>query len=140
LYGWPPTVEVVQRLLSEEDAPMRHEWARQPPAEVAATWRTFARVELLPRYVAYLTAASPKVARCLWLLRTTPCVGPKMKGNVARLLAGTPRLAEAPDLLAAVEELKEAAKVGTERAKAWPSEEVYETIKDALEHFRTSLS
>jgi ATP-dependent helicase/nuclease subunit A len=140
LYGWRPTVEVVQRLLSEEDAQMRHEWARRPPTEVAAAWRSYARAELLPRYVAYLTAASPKVARCLWLLRTTPCVGPKMKANVARLLTETPRLAEASDLGAAVEELREAAKVGTERAKAWPSEEVYETIKDALEDFRTGLA
>ena len=34
--------------------------------------------DLLPRYVTYLAAACPPVARCLWLLRTVPCSGPKM--------------------------------------------------------------
>ncbi len=139
LYGWKPAVEVVQRLLSEEDVPHREHWLSQSAAEIAAAWRAGAREELLPRYVAYLTAAAPKVARCLWLLRTTPCHGPKMAANVARLLHETPGLAAAPDLAAAVAELKEAAKVGPERAKAWPSEEVYEAVKGALEDYRDAL-
>src|SRR5262249_34392047 len=66
-------------------------------------------------------------------------VGPKMSANVARLLAEVPRLADAPDLAAAVEGLTEAAKVGPERARAWPSEEVYEVIKGAFEDFRREL-
>src|SRR5262249_42102614 len=87
----------------------------------------------------YLTTASPKVARCMWLLRNTPCQGPRMAANVARILGELPRLAEAPDLAAAIKELTEAAKVGPERAKAWPSEDVYERIKDAFEGFRKEL-
>src|SRR5262249_62072056 len=74
LYGWRPTVEAVSHLTAEEDAPLRRPWADRTPEEVAGAWRADARTALLPRYVHYLTAASPKVARCLWLLRTTPCV------------------------------------------------------------------
>src|SRR5262249_25085922 len=108
LYGWRPTVEAVQRLTTEEDAPLRQGWPRRRPAGLPGEWLDHARGGLLSRYVAYLTAANPKVARCLWLLRTTPCVGPKMSANVARLLAEVPRLADAPDLASAIEELTEA--------------------------------
>ncbi|MCI0465127.1 MAG: UvrD-helicase domain-containing protein [Gemmataceae bacterium] len=139
LYGWRPVVEGVARLTAEEETVQRQAWAQRPAEEVAADWRTYARSVLLPRYVPYLSAASPKIARCLWLLRTTPCVGPKMAANVALVLERLPRLAQATDLTAAVSELTEAAKVGPERAKAWPSAEVYEVIKDALEDFRKAL-
>jgi ATP-dependent helicase/nuclease subunit A len=139
LYGWKPVVEVVQRLATEEDGPPRQRWLGKPPVEIAREWLAYARAELLSRYVAYLAAACPKVARCLWLLRTTPCTGPKMAANVSRLLQDVPRLAEAPDLAAAVKEMTEAAKVGTERAKSWPSEAVYEVIKKAMEDFRGEL-
>src|SRR2546421_11221380 len=84
-------------------------------------------------------AASPGIASCCWLLSTTPCLGPKMAANVALLLDQLPRLAEADDLAARVAELREAAKVGPERAKAWPSEEAYEAVKAALEKFRAEL-
>ena len=55
-----------------------------------------------------------------------------MADNVRRLLDELPRLAEAPDLAAAVEALHEAAKVGRVGKKAWPDPDVYEPIKDAL--------
>ncbi|MCC6420355.1 MAG: UvrD-helicase domain-containing protein [Gemmataceae bacterium] len=139
LYGWRSTVEAVTGLTEASEAAQRLPLAELPPTALAADWRERARRELLPRYVRYLTAATPKIARCLWLLRTTPCLGPKMAANVALLLDRLPRLAEAADLAAAVKELTEAARVGTERAKAWPSEEVYEIIKDALTDFRDSL-
>ncbi len=139
LYGWRPVVEAVARLTAEEDPAQRQTWAQRPAEEVAAGWRAHARSVLLARYIHYLSSASPKIARCLWLLRTTPCLGPKMAANVALVLERLPRLAQATDLPAAVAELTEAAKVGPERAKAWPSAEVYEAIKDALEDFRKAL-
>src|SRR6266542_2082122 len=116
VYGWRPTVEAVQRLMADEDAASRQRWLERPSEAVAADWQRYSRTELLPRYVPYLLAASPKIARCLWLLRTAPCTGPKMKANVALLLERVPRLAEAPALAAAIKELTEAAKVGSERA------------------------
>ena len=62
-----------------------------------------------------------------------------MAENVRRLLEETPRLAGAADLQEAVQRLTEAAKVGKERGKVWPSEEVYETVKKALEEYRKAL-
>jgi ATP-dependent helicase/nuclease subunit A len=140
LYGWRPTVAAIAHLVRDGDAAAWSRWMQLPAAAIAAEWQQFARQELLPRYVRYLVAASPKIARCLWLLRTTPCVGPKMSANVQKLLEETPRLAEAPDLAAAVTDLTEAAKVvGTEKAKAWPSEEAYQAIKSAFDGFRSDL-
>src|SRR5205085_11768032 len=101
-------------------------WSGRSVEEIAGDWLTTRRSALLPGYVDFLTTASSKVAHCLRLLRTTPCLGPKTRANVQKLLAETPRLAEARDLAAAVAELTEAAKVGGERGKAWPDEETYE--------------
>jgi ATP-dependent helicase/nuclease subunit A len=140
LYGWKSTGDAVQRLLQERDAAERAAWLAKTPEQIAADWQRHAREHLLPRYLAFLAAVHPKIARCLWLLRVTPCKGPKMAANVACLLERLPRLGEANDLAAAVEDLKEAAKVaGTEKAKAWQSEEVYEKVKKALEDFRKEL-
>jgi ATP-dependent helicase/nuclease subunit A len=140
LYGWRPVVDAVRHLLRRRDAGRRARWLAQDPESIADEWRQYARAQLLPRYVGYLVAAKPRIAGCLCLLRKTPCTGPKMAANIDRLLDGLPRLAGAADLAAAVDDLKEAARVaGTERAKAWPSEAVYETVKKALEGFREEL-
>ena len=66
-------------------------WCRRPAEEVADEWLTTRRAELLPAYVDHLTTAAPKMAHCLRLLRATPCVGPKMRANVQKLLDETPR-------------------------------------------------
>src|SRR5262249_6490818 len=114
-------------------------WLARPPEDPAAAWQEPARHVLLPRYLDYLRVASPGIADCWRLLTTTPCHGPKMAANVATLLDKLPRLHEVDDLAATVAELREAAKVGSERAKAWPSEEVYVQIKAAFEKFRAEL-
>jgi ATP-dependent helicase/nuclease subunit A len=139
LYGWKPTLTAVQHLMRQRDAAAQLAWSQREPLAIAQEWRDYARQVLLPRYIQYLTAASPAIASCLWLLSTTPCRGQRMQVNLALLLEKTPRLAEAADLAAAIKELTEAAKVGPERAKAWLSEEVYETIKGTFERFRKEL-
>jgi ATP-dependent helicase/nuclease subunit A len=140
LYGWRGTVEAVQHLMGDCDDSLWSEWLRSDAAEVSAVWTGPVRQALLSEYIRFLLTASPKIARCLWLLRTTACHGPKMGGRVALILEQAPRLASSADLAAAIAELTEAAKVtGTERAKAWPSEEAYEAVKDALEKFRKEL-
>jgi ATP-dependent helicase/nuclease subunit A len=138
LHGWKPTLQAVGHLLAG-DADEQYRWWQRDVTKIANGWREWARTVLLPRYVHYLLAGSPKVARCLWLLRNTPCVGPKMAVNVRKLLDKLPRLADATDLTATVKDLCEAAKVGPERAKAWPSEADYQAIKEAFEGFREDL-
>jgi ATP-dependent helicase/nuclease subunit A len=139
LYGWKPTVEAIGHLVGQWDEAGWAEWLGREAGEVAADWLETVRKELLPQYLRYLLKAAPKIARCLWLLRNTACKGPKMAAKVARLLEQAPRLGATNDLATAVEELTEAAKVGPERAKAWPNEEVYESIKDAFDKFRKDL-
>jgi ATP-dependent helicase/nuclease subunit A len=139
LYGWRPTVAAVEHLVSAADETAWQDWLNRPAEDIARRWVEDERRELLPRYVAYLVAAAPRVARCLWLLRTTDCVGPETRNNVRRLLDETPRLADAPDLAVAVAALTEAAKVGKERGKAWKTEADYEAIKDAFTDFRDDL-
>jgi ATP-dependent helicase/nuclease subunit A len=140
LYGWRPTLTGVQQLLRDRDAGAAGAWLARGPADIAADWQEYARRELLPRYLHYLTVASPGIASCLWLLAATPCRGPKMAARVGLLLNKLPRLGEADDMAGAVEELCEASKVvGTEQARAWPSEDVYQEVKSAFEKFRKEL-
>jgi ATP-dependent helicase/nuclease subunit A len=140
LYGWRPTVTAVGHLLRSHDVRGWAQWLARAPEDVADDWERFACEQLLPRYVEYVISVKPKVARCLWLLRTTLCKGPKMAAKVEHLLEQTSRLAQSKNLAEAVSELKDTAKVaGTELARAWPSEEVYELIKKALQEFREEL-
>jgi ATP-dependent helicase/nuclease subunit A len=140
LYGWQPVLDAVQHLMRAWDERGWSAWRQTPATEVAAQWAEYARTELLPRQVQHLLRANAKVARCLGLLRRTPPKpGSKMASSVVSLLEELPRLADAPDLGAAIERLIELAKVGSERARAWPSEEAYDAVKEALEEFRKEL-
>src|SRR5206468_2738364 len=67
------------------------------------------------------------------------CLGPQTRANVQMLLEETPRLHAAADLPVAIKRLTEAAKVGTERGKAWPDDTTYQIVKEAFESFRKEL-
>jgi ATP-dependent helicase/nuclease subunit A len=139
VYGWGPVVEGVRHLLRARDARRWQEWLDVPAEQTAAAWREFGRRHVLPHHVEYVLGARPAVARALALLRRHPPLPGPMADNVQTLLDGLPRLADAPDLEAAVKELTEAAKVGRVGAKAWPDAAVYEQIKAALEELREEL-
>jgi ATP-dependent helicase/nuclease subunit A len=139
LYGWTATVDAIASLLKERDTAAWTDWLKQPPAGIAADWVGPRRADLLPKWIEYLRAAAPKIAHLVNLFECTECRGPLMKANVAKVLDGLPKLATAPDLAAAAKDLCEAAKTTKERAKAWPSEEAYAAIKDAMEEFRKDL-
>lgn len=139
LFGWQATADAVEHLLSAPDVAAWETWAARDPSTVADEWLCGARSELLTAYVAHLLVGAPKIADCLRLLKTTPCLGPKMRANVQTLLTEMPRLAEATELAATVEMLCEAAKVGSERARAWPDAATYESVRDALAEFREDL-
>jgi ATP-dependent helicase/nuclease subunit A len=139
LYGWTATRNAVADLLHERDTAAWVRWLRQTPAVVAARWTGPDRDTLRPIWVEYLAAGSPKIAHVVNLFRGTECRGPEMRANVETVLDGLPKLATAPDLAGAVDELHEAAKVGTEREKAWPDAATYEAIRDAMAEFRVDL-
>jgi ATP-dependent helicase/nuclease subunit A len=140
VYGWRPVVTGVQELMRAEAMTAWEQWLDKPAEQIASEWREFARRDLLIPYVAHLLTAGSKVGHCLELLQDIrPRPDSAMADKVRRLLDETPRLAEAQDIAAAVEQLVECAKVGRERAKVWPSEEAYEQIKGAFEGLREEL-
>jgi ATP-dependent helicase/nuclease subunit A len=139
LFGYPAIVEAIDGLLLAVDRPAWEAWLGRPPEDVAAGWAGATRAALLPGWVAYLCAASPKIAGCLDLLSRVTSANPEVNRNVARILAETPRLHEAKDLAAAVAELTELAKVGRSGKKDWPDEATYEAVKDAFTDFRADL-
>jgi ATP-dependent helicase/nuclease subunit A len=139
LYGWTATVEAVHGLLRERDPTAWARWLDRPATDVAAKWAGAERDALLPVWVDYLIAASPKIAHLVNLFRTTECRGPLMRANVEKMLGGLPELASSTDLAADVDELCEAAKVTRERAEAWPDDATYEAVKKAMEEFRGDL-
>ena len=139
LFGWGAVVEAVDGLLLDVDRPAWAAWLARPPADIAADWAGPTRAALLPGWVAYLAAASPKVAGCLGLLERVRPASVEGRANCERLVAEVPRLHEAADLAAAVDELTELAKVGRTGKKDWPDAVVYEAVKDAFTDFRGDL-
>lgn len=140
-FGWRPVVEAVRALVRERDLPRWREWLSWPPEALSTAWNRNAREDLLPRYLHYWMTARPRVVRCQALLRQiAPLPGTKMAGRVQVLLEAFAQLAGAADPAAVCGQMADAARVlGTERAKAWPSEEAYEQIKDAFDDLRTEL-
>jgi ATP-dependent helicase/nuclease subunit A len=136
LYGWRVVVEAVEHLLPAWDGTLWERWLARPAEDVAEQWRREAKEEMLPRYLDFALGGAPKIVRCLSLLRRHPPLPGEMAERVRFIEDQLPRLGEAPDLAAAVEELKKAAQVGRIGAKAWPDKDVYEAIKNALTDFR----
>ncbi len=139
LYGWRIVVDGVTALLRSRDETCWRQWLDEPAEDVGREWRDRARLSLLPRRIAHLLGARPHVLRCLELLRRSPPLPGLIADNVRRLLEELPRLAEAPDLAAAVQGFHELAKVTHHGKKAWPDPAVYEPIKTALAKFRDEL-
>jgi ATP-dependent helicase/nuclease subunit A len=139
LFGYPEVVEAVDSLLLEVDRPSWQKWLERKPEDIAEDWVTKNRNDLLPKWVAYLCAASPKIARCLSLLERVNSPNPEVMTKIARLREEVPRLHEAKDLAAAIEELIELAKVGRSGKKDWPDADVYDSVKEAFEAFRSDL-
>jgi ATP-dependent helicase/nuclease subunit A len=139
-FGWYEAVQAIRRLAFDPDPLAWKTWLARAPEEIERQWLGEARQRLLPGFVDYLIAVEPKIAACLSLLAVTPCTGPETRSNVARILKETPALAAARDLAAAVGELKECAKVGKERAKAWNNDDdVYALVKDTFEDYRKAI-
>src|SRR5262249_30280871 len=62
-YGWNPVVTAVQQLLHAWDEPAWNGRLEQSAEQIAAEWQEYARDALLPRYVRFMLASSPKITR-----------------------------------------------------------------------------
>ena len=139
LFGYPSVVEAIDSLLLDVDRTSWQVWLARSPEAIEADWVNGMRANLLPDWVAYLCAASPKIVRCLRLLERVSSPNPDVMKRVHRLLAAVPRLHESKNLAATIEELTELAKVNRSGKKDWPDEPIYEAVKKAFEDFRGDL-
>ena len=139
LFGWPAVVEAVDGLLLSVDRPAWSRWLNRSTDDIAEEWVRQTRRDLLPGWVEYLAAASPKIAPCLGLLDRLRGGSPAVALKRDRLLAEVPGLHAAADLAGAVEELCGLAKVQGTSKKDWPDERLYDAVKDAFTAFREDL-
>ena len=138
LYGWSSVLGAVRGLMKERDVAAWTMALQKTPAEITKEWAGKNRDELRRVWIDYLLSASPKITHLVNLFETVECLGPIMRGNVQTVLDGLDKLATTSDLPGLVEQITEAAKVGKERATAWPEDE-YDTIREAMTGFRSSL-
>jgi ATP-dependent helicase/nuclease subunit A len=104
-FGYPAVVDAVDSLLLQVDRPAWEKWLARKPRDIASEWTGPIRRDLLPKWVAYLTA-STKMARSLSVLEEIKAGSAVVMNKVQRLLSELPRLGEAKDLTAALAELR----------------------------------
>ena len=109
LYGWRVVVDAVESLMPAWDGALWESWLAQPVEQVVAAWRREAGEELLPNFLKYVQESQPKIVRCLSLLRRFPPRPGKMADRVQSLFEQLPRLGQASDLAAAIEEIRKTA-------------------------------
>jgi ATP-dependent helicase/nuclease subunit A len=112
-------------------------WAGRPPEEVVAAWADRWEREVRP---AILRSVRESAAPLLRLLAANSCEHEVMNSRKAYLLEHLPALAEAADPVAALRDLRERAKVqGGGTKKHWPSESIYDAVRDGLADLRESI-
>ena len=112
------------------------DWAGRDPVELVAIWER-AWTDRLPEVLGrFVDEARP----CLELLRENPCTHPRMADRRAFLLEQVPALPNRGDPEAALEAIREMAKVqGGGKKTDWPSEEVFEAVKVHLKGLRDAI-
>jgi len=113
------------------------DWADRDPAEVVAGWRETWEAEVRPMLLAgFVADAQPG----LDLLASQPCSNVVMQQRQAFLVTHVPGLPQDPDAEGLLDRIKEHARVQGGGTKThWPTPEVYEAVKDALEALRKAV-
>jgi len=113
------------------------DWADRDPAEVVAGWRETWEAEVRPMLLAgFVADAQPG----LDLLASQPCSNVVMQQRQAFLVTHVPGLPQDPDAEGLLDRIKEHARVQGGGTKThWPTPEVYEAVKAALEALRKAV-
>ena len=126
----------MEEFLREVDRPEWTKWLERTPTGIAADWTGPARRELLPQWVAYVCAGSPKIVRALGVLERLGPASAVVTNKVRRLLEEIPRLHEASDLAATLKELTQLAMVKDIKKADKPDAVTYEALKEAFTALR----
>ncbi len=136
MFGLNRLREMAGRLLDARQEIDWEYWRGETPGQLLARWENFWRTDTLPRVLTTVTNSAPAAAILEVLGRETPSHA-VMRARGELLRDRLPRLSEAKDPAAALEEVREAARVqGGGSKKAWSSEEAYEAFRAAAEELR----
>ncbi len=142
LHGWNTVGQAIDALLQEPNPQAWSSWLQADPKSIAEDWFQRKRRELLPLWRDYLLAASPEL---VYARRTLQTVLSMVSDPTAQRLVKTildeidhlPTQIEA--LPSQLEYIIEWATVRKAPKKHWPSDEIYEAVKSALEELRRGL-
>jgi ATP-dependent helicase/nuclease subunit A len=139
MFGWSDVRKAIDELVIAADPSRWTSWGNRPPADIVDEWKSLHN-RAAPRCIAHALMNEAAITRCLDLLRTVECPGPKMAERVAAIFDGIQRLPKESDPAKLIEQIREAAKVqGAEPGKKWPDQHEYERVRDALKDFRDAL-
>ncbi|MBX6313023.1 MAG: UvrD-helicase domain-containing protein, partial [Isosphaeraceae bacterium] len=136
-FGLATVREALSTLLSDRLSGDLDAWAHREPAEIVAAWERTWEDQVRPLI---LRAVIRKAEPVLALLRRSSCSHPEMQRRAALLLERIPVLEANPSPLAALDEIREAARVqGAGMAKHWPDPELYQQVKEGFEALRDAV-
>ena len=136
-FGLAPVREALEELIAARTRGDLRAWADRDPEEVVAGWRGSWERDIRPMVLAgFVEDAQP----CLDLLASQPCSNLVMQQRQAFLVTQVPGLAEDADAEGLLDRIKGHARVqGGGNKTHWPSAEVYEAVKVALESLRKAV-
>ena len=138
-FGLDRLREMAGRLLHERQQIDWERWRSETPGQLLARWENFWRSDTLPRVLDKVGRSPAAVAIVELLGREMPSHA-IMCQRCELLRERLPRLAEADDPAAALEEIRAAAMVqGGGGKKAWSSEDAYNAFRDAAKELRDAI-
>lgn len=138
-FQWEGTLQRLANLVPQRYRLEGGEWRQMSAEQLSAHWLKIWNVEVVPRLIQEFVE-SVAVKSLLELLEVNQSTNAVMAERCETLRSGLPRLAKASDLEAEARRLADAAGVkGGGSKRDWPSEEIYEEVKNSLTTVREGL-
>ena len=138
-FGLDGLREMIRRLMAERQEIDWDRWRAETPAQLAERWAKYWRSDALPRMLAGVSD-SPAARQLLAILREHTPTHPEMRARCDLVLDLLPNLPTNADPIQAMAALREAAQVkGGGGKKAWPTEAVYDSFRDAAAALRKDI-
>jgi ATP-dependent helicase/nuclease subunit A len=139
VFNWEGTLLRLANLVPQRYRLEGDEWRQMSPEQLAALWQRIWTTEVVPRLIREFVE-SATVTSLLELLEAHQSTNAVMAERCATLRSDLPKLIQARDVQSEALRLAEAAGVkGGGGKKDWPSEEIYEEVKNTLTEVREGL-